>query len=177
MAKLPERVVSKEGRNRLGSQLTGQNRRSLFFLGLEMVLQSLGPVPLCVVLLVHANRSDTSDRGLGPLPTGVWDHWSQTPVKPCVGRFVRDLGPFPLCVVLLVRANRSHTSDRGLGPPAIRPVFGTSSGVDVSPADVRPVDMRPADVRPVDVRPADVRPVDVRPLPCPCVWFCLRTSP
>ena len=28
MAKLPERVVSKEGKNRLGSQLTGQNRRS-----------------------------------------------------------------------------------------------------------------------------------------------------
>ena len=46
------------------------------------------------------------------------NHWSQTPVKPCVGRFVRDLGPFPVCVVLLVRANRSHTSDRGLGPPA-----------------------------------------------------------
>ena len=92
------------------------------------------------------------------------NHWSQTPVKPCVGRFVRDLGPFPLCVVLLVRANRSHTSDRGLGPPAIRPVFGTSSGVDVRPGDVMPVDMRPADVRPVDVRPADVRPADVRPV-------------
>ena len=28
MAKLPERVVSKEGKNLLGSQLTGQNRRS-----------------------------------------------------------------------------------------------------------------------------------------------------
>ena len=28
MAKLPERVVSKEGKNRLGSQLDGQNRRS-----------------------------------------------------------------------------------------------------------------------------------------------------
>ena len=72
MAKLPERVVSKEGKNRLRSQLTGQNRRSLFFvLGLEMGLKSLGPAPLCVVLLVHANRSDTSDRGLGL--------WSQTP--------------------------------------------------------------------------------------------------
>ena len=97
MAKLPERVVSKEGKNRLRSQLTGQNRRSLFFLGLEMGLKSLGPALLCVVLLVHANRSDTSDRGLGlwsrtpkttgPKPRlnpasggsyGIWDH------SPCV---------------------------------------------------------------------------------------------
>ena len=31
MAKLPERVVSKEGKNRLGSQLAGQNRPSRGF--------------------------------------------------------------------------------------------------------------------------------------------------
>ena len=66
-----------------------------------MGLKSLGPALLCVVLLVHANRSDISDRGLGlwsqtpkttgPKPRlnlasggsyGIWDH------SPCVWLFV-----------------------------------------------------------------------------------------
>ena len=35
--------------------------------GAGRFVRGLGPLSLCVGLLVHANRNDTSDRGLGPL--------------------------------------------------------------------------------------------------------------
>ena len=91
MAKLPERVVSKEGKNRLGSQLTGQNRRSRDYpvpvlpgaregrgsLELVEIFQmSIVPgrfTPVC------RSRCGTRGRSAVPAPGGSYGSWDHSP--------------------------------------------------------------------------------------------------
>ena len=115
MAKLPERVVSKEGKNRLGSQLTGQNRRSRDYPvpvlpgaregrgSLELVeIFQMRPIarrftPVC--------RSRCGAGGAGRARGGT--------------RSARNLGQRALCAVLLVQTNRKDTPGRNLGQRAV----------------------------------------------------------
>ena len=46
-------------RSRYGAGAAGRGA------GAGRFVRAMGPLPLCVVLLVQANRNDTSDRGLG----------------------------------------------------------------------------------------------------------------
>ena len=159
MAKLPERVVSKDGKNLLGSQLTGQNWRSRDHPvpPLPRAQEGRGSLELVQIFqmrivfsklrrsvevdMARARRAAVPAPGGSygamdhsscvwfclcrpietTLPIGVWDQQrSRCEARRCEARRckVRCLGPLLLCVVLLVQANRYDTSDRCLGPAA-----------------------------------------------------------
>ena len=91
MAKLPERVVSKEGKNRLGSQLAGQNRPSRYYPvpvlpGAREGRGSLELVEIFQMRIIAGrftpvcrSRCGTRGRSAAPAPGGSYGWWDHSP--------------------------------------------------------------------------------------------------